>query len=80
MYDTQSDAGDISDRGAVSAEIAGSDDKTQIVLKYNVNERRATRTSGEMSRLSLPVKCQPNSDVEAACALQYTILHLFQLY
>jgi len=78
MYDTQSDAGDISDRSAVSAEIAGSDDKTQIVLKYN--ERRATRTSGEMSRLSLPVKCQPNSDVEAACALQYTILHLFQLY
>lgn len=44
---------------------------------YSSNERRATRTSGEMSRLSLPVKCQPNSDVEAACALQYTILHLF---
>ena len=76
MYDTQSDAGDISDRSAVSAEIAERRQNTNCT-QVTTNERRATRTSGEMSRLSLPVKCQPNSDVEAACALQYTILHLF---
>jgi hypothetical protein len=33
MYDTQSDAGDISDRSAVSAEIAERRQNTRIVLK-----------------------------------------------
>ena len=88
MYDTN-DAGDIADRSAVSAEIA---ERRQEQISSNEvpkkvrtgaksNGQRAIRErAATMSRLSPPVKCQPSSDVEAACALQYTILHLFQLY
>ena len=46
----------------------------------NNGQRAIRERAATMSRLSPPVKCQPSSDVEAACALQYTILHLFQLY
>ena len=77
MYDTQSDAGDISDRSAVRAEIAERRHESNTNCNTQVTSEDATRTSGEMSRLSLPVKCQPNSDVEAACALQYTTYYTF---